>query len=98
MTGILSLVALAAGLALGIVVTRGLHGNPRKVFWNTRLGSSSWRRANLPVGGTLAAIVATLLFALGRAEAATITSALGVGMALGAIGIGMRDPLPPVGR
>jgi hypothetical protein len=86
-------VALGAGLALGIVVTRNLHGNPRKRFWNVPVGGGL-RRANLPVGGTVAGCVAALLSALGRPDAALIVGGAGVGMALGATGYGFFDPLP----
>jgi hypothetical protein len=85
---------LAAGLALGIVVTRNLHGNPHKQFWNVRLGRTSLRRANLPVGGALGAIVAAALYAAGRHTPAVAVAGLALGMALGAIGVGIFDPLP----
>jgi hypothetical protein len=89
----LACAAFAAGAALGIVVTRGLHRNPAKRFWNTRLGNTPWRRANLPVGGTIAAVVAGVLAACGLPSAAFVVGALGLGMAAGAIGVGLMDPL-----
>jgi hypothetical protein len=86
-------ISLGAGLALGIVVTKNLHGNPRKKFWNAPLGGGL-RRANLPVGGAVAGVLAALLCALGLSDAALIVGGAGVGMALGAIGYGFFDPLP----
>ena len=86
--------ALVAGLALGVVVTRNLHGNPGKRFWNERLGATGFRRANLPVGGTLAGIVSGVLSLAGQPDAALIVGGAAIGMALGAIGVGFMDPLP----
>jgi len=90
----LAVLALVAGSALGVVVTRGLHRNPAKRFWNTRLGATPLRRANLPVGGALAAVVAGVLVACGAYDAAVVVGGLGIGMAAGAIGVGLAEPLP----
>ena len=83
--------AAAVGLAAGVGVTTGLHANPTPAFWGDRLGDTGFRTANLPVGGTIAFIAAGLL----RKHAiARPIAALGVGMAAGAIGTGVFDPLP----
>ena len=81
------------GLAVGLVVTRNLHNNPRKKFWNTQLGATGFRRANLPVGGTLGALVAVGFYLMGNPAGAVVAAALAAGMALGAIGFGIVDPV-----
>jgi len=93
-TWLYACLALTGGLLLGIVVTRNLHGNPSKKFWNIPVGTGGFRRANLPVGGTLAGSVAVVLFALGRPEAAFVVAGSAIGMAMGATGYGFIDPLP----
>ncbi len=93
-TWLFASLSLVAGLALGIVVTRNLHKNPRKKFWNVPVGVGGFRRANLPVGGTLAGSIAVVLFAIGAAEAAFIVAGSAIGMAMGATGYGFIDPLP----
>ncbi|WP_437600986.1 hypothetical protein WMF28_05345 [Sorangium sp. So ce590] len=92
-TNLIALGALVAGLALGVVVTRGLHANPRKRFWNAPLGPTRYRRANFPLGGTLAGLVALALWASGHPDGALIAAGAGLGMAAGAIGVGLADPL-----
>jgi hypothetical protein len=54
--------------------------------------STRLRRADLPVGGTLAVIVAFILRCAGRRRAATVVAALGLGAAAGAVGTGLADP------
>ena len=86
-----SVPAFAAGLAAGIKVTRDLHSDPDAGKWGDRLGSTRLRYANLPVGGTIAIVVALLL----PKRAAGPARALGAGAVVGAVGWGIVDPLPP---
>ncbi|MDQ3721799.1 MAG: hypothetical protein M3376_01745, partial [Actinomycetota bacterium] len=44
------------GSVVGVTVTAWLHDGDG--FWSRRLGRSRFRRANLPVGGTVAAVAA----------------------------------------
>ena len=94
----LVLAALAAGvvgLALGVVVTRHSHASPSSPPWALRVGRTRLRRSDLPLGGTLALVVALVLALAGQPNAATVVAALGVGAAAGAVGTGLTDPLPP---
>jgi hypothetical protein len=84
--------AFVGGAALGVVVTRNLHGNPKKKFWSEPVGGGL-RRANLPVGGTIAGAAAAVLFALGQTDAAVIVAGGALGMAISATGWGFIDPL-----
>ncbi len=87
---------LAAGLALaaGIAVTLQSHRAPISPWWAGRVGPTRLRRADLPVGGTLALLTAAALRRTGRPGAAAVVAGLGVGAAAGAVGIGLFDPLP----
>jgi hypothetical protein len=89
-------IALAGGLALGIVVTRYLHNNPKKKGWNERVGRTAFRRANIPVGGTAFGAIAFVLYVSHHSEVAFIFAGAAIGMAAGAIGVGVTDPLPPM--
>lgn len=91
---IVNAVALSAGLAAGIKVTRDLHDNPDAGRWGERLGPTRLRFANLPVGGTIAIGISAML----PRRAASPVRALGVGALVGAVGWGIADPLPPLGR
>jgi hypothetical protein len=80
----------SGGLAAGIKVTRDLHQDPDPGRWGKRLGSTRLRYANLPLGGTIALVVAIL-------APDVVTPAirgLGVGALAGAVGYGFFDPLP----
>jgi len=80
----------SAGLAAGIKVTRGLHQDPDPGRWGERLAGTRLRYANLPVGGTLALVVAVV-----APDAITpAVRALGLGALAGALGYGFFDPLP----
>jgi hypothetical protein len=85
--------AFLTGLGAGIVVTHRLHGDPDAGLWGERLGPTNLRYANLPVGGTIAIALSTLL----ADRPARVVRALGVGATLGAVGWGLADPLPPDG-
>jgi len=84
--------AFTAGLAAGITVTRRLHDDPDAGRWGERLGPTRLRFANLPVGGTIAIVVSTVL---PRGPAVAVR-ALGAGALVGAVGWGIADPLPPL--
>ncbi len=90
-----SLAAAVAGLAAGVKVTRHSHVSPSSPGWARRVGGTRLRRSDLPVGGTLALLVALVLKLVGLGGAAAVVGALGVGAALGAVGTGLADPLPP---
>ena len=87
----LTVPAFAAGLAAGLKVTSDLHSSPDAGKWGNRLGSTRLRYANLPLGGTVAIVIALLL----PARVAKPVRALGVGAVVGAVGWGVADPLPP---
>lgn len=87
------LIAAALGLAAGIAVTRHAHSDPSSPWWDERTGSTSLRHSDLPVGGTIALLIA---FVLRRRRVAATVAGLGIGAALGAVGTGLMDPLPPV--
>jgi hypothetical protein len=84
--------AFTGGLAAGIVVTKGLHEDPNAGHWGERLGTTNFRQANLPVGGTIL-LSASLFAPIGTRR---LLRALGFGALLGAVGYGVVDPLPPV--
>ncbi len=90
-----SLVAGLVGLAAGVVVTRHSHRSPSSPKWALRVGRTRLRRSDLPVGGTLAVVVALVLALAGQSGPAKVVAALGVGAAAGAVGTGLADPLPP---
>jgi hypothetical protein len=85
--------AFLTGLGAGIVVTRRLHEDPEAGVWGERLGSTSLRYANLPVGGTIAIVLSSML----PDGPAGMVRALGMGATLGAVGWGFADPLPASG-
>ncbi|MEA2687356.1 MAG: hypothetical protein QOE93_2551 [Actinomycetota bacterium] len=87
--------ALVVGLAAGVVVTRHSHRSPSSPGWALRVGRTRLRRSDLPVGGTLALVVALVLALVGADGAALVVAGLGVGAAVGAVGTGLADPLPP---
>lgn len=85
-------VAFLIGLALGIGVTDRLHG--QATGWGRRLGRSRFRRANLPVGGTIAALLAVVAQLAGSRELVGPLVAAAAAMAVTAIGWRYVDPLP----
>ena len=93
-----AVVAAVAGLAAGVVVTRHSHRSPSSPGWAQPVGRTRLRRSDLPVGGTLALVVALVLQLAGQSDAAIVVAGLGVGAALGAVGTGLADPLPPAPR
>lgn len=88
-------VAAAVGLAAGVGVTRHSHRSPSSPGWAKRVGGTRLRRSDLPVGGTLALVVALGLQVAGQSDAALVVAGLGAGAAAGAVGTGLADPLPP---
>ena len=88
----ISAVAFAAGLTAGITVTRRLHRDPDAGKWGERLGSTRLRFANLPVGGTIALSLSSVL----PPRLAGPVRSLGAGAVAGAVGWGLADPLPPL--
>jgi hypothetical protein len=85
--------AFLTGLGAGIVVTHRLHEDPDAGRWGERLGPTNLRYANLPVGGTIAIALSSVL----PDGPARIVRGLGIGATLGAVGWGFADPLPPAG-
>lgn len=83
------MIGILLGTPLATAVTVHLHLTHG--FWGARLGTSRFRRANLPVGGILALTIGLV----GGPSAEDWFGAAGV---MTAIAIGWRyvDPLPPV--
>jgi hypothetical protein len=90
-----SVAAAAVGLLAGVQVTRHSHRAPSSPGWAERVGRSRLRRSDLPVGGTLALVAALALQLAGQSGPAAVVAALGAGAAIGAVGTGLADPLPP---
>lgn len=90
----LPVIAAAVGLAAGVAVTRHAHEAPSSPWWDERVGSTQLRRSDLPMGGTVAFVLASGLRRIGARGAARAVRGLGVGAALGAVGTGLMDPLP----
>lgn len=67
------------------------HEDPDAGIWRERVGETSLRFANIPVGGTIAMATASIL----PPRFAGAVRALGVGALLGVVGWGFVDPLPP---
>src|ERR1022692_418708 len=86
---------LAIGLGAGIAVTLRAHRAPVSPWWDQRVGRSRMRRSDLPVGGTAALLAAAVLRGTGRPGAALAVAALGTGAAVGAVGTGWTEPVPP---
>ena len=91
MSPIVSVAAFSAGLSAGVAVTRKLHEDPDAGIWGERLGETRLRYANIPVGGTIAMAISSLM----PSRLAGAVRALGAGALLGAVGWGFVDPLPP---
>lgn len=85
----MTIACAAAALAIAIAVTH--HAHSRGGFWAQRLGQTRFRRANLPVGGTILAIGALLA----PSAAAMPLGAAAAAMAAAAIAWRYVDPLPP---
>jgi hypothetical protein len=92
-----TIAAAAVGLAAGVKVTRHSHASPSSPGWAKRVGRTRLRRSDLPVGGTLALATALVLQLAGQSGAALVVAGLGAGAAVGALGTGLTDPLPPAG-
>lgn len=93
---IITITAATLGLAAGVLVTHRAHRAPLSPSWATRVGRTRLRRSDLPVGGTLALLAASVLRLAGKRRPATVVAALGIGAAAGAIGTGLIDPLAPI--
>ena len=91
------IIAAGLGVAAGVAVTRHAHEAPVSPWWDERVGSTQLRRCDMPVGGTLALVLARRQRKHGRRRTAGILGGLGLGAALGAVGTGLLDPLPPPG-
>jgi|SRR5450756_776938 len=87
---------IAIGAGAGVAVTRHAHRAPASPWWDQRAGRSRLRRSDLPVGGTAALLVAAVLTGTGQHGAAQAAAALGIGAAVGALGTGLAEPLPPL--
>jgi len=90
----LPILAAALGLAAGVAVTRHAHEAPSSPWWDGRVGTTPLRRSDLPVGATVAFVLARTLRKRGYRGAAGVLRGLGLGAALGAVGTGLADPLP----
>lgn len=88
------ILATLAGTALGVVVTVRLHAT--STGWGRRLGRTRFRRANLPVGGTIAALLAVVAHRAGSRELVGPLVAAAAAMAVTAIGWRYVDPLPAI--
>src|SRR5580765_5540154 len=97
MAYVAAVIAAALGFAAGVAVTGRAHGAPASPGWAKRVGRTRPRRSDLPLGGTLALLVALILDVAGRPGIALVVAGLGIGAACGAVGTGLREPLPPVG-
>lgn len=84
---VLASATVGSALAAAVTATIADHW-----WWGQRLGRSRFRRANLPVGGSLAIVGAELI-------PAGSTALLAAGIAASTTAIGWRwvKPLPPVG-
>lgn len=89
--------AAALGLGAGVAVTLQAHRAPLSPWWEARVGSTRLRRSDLPLGGAIALIAAIKLARAGHPGLARASAGLGLGAALGAVGTGLAEPLPPVG-
>ncbi len=87
-----NILTFSAGLIAGIIVTRRLHSDPEAGKWGERLGTTRFRFANLPVGGTIALVGSRVLPRRYRPP----VRALGAGALIGATGWALVDPLPPL--
>lgn len=86
----------AIGLGGGVVVTRNAHRHPSSPWWEERVGRTRLRRADLPLVGTIAFALVPALRASGHRSAGVALAGLGAGAALGAVGTGLAEPLPPL--
>jgi hypothetical protein len=91
----LPLFAAAVGLGAAVAVTRQAHRDPISPWWDQRVASTNLRRSDLPVGGTILALIALRLRAGEHRRLGRIVAGLALGAAVGAVGTGLADPLPP---
>jgi hypothetical protein len=82
------LIALASGVASGVVVTRRLHERPPTDFWARPVGSLTWRRADLPLRGVAAIAVAGLLLSVHGRQLRRV----GWGAIVGCLTVAAIDP------
>ncbi len=83
------------GLATGVAVTLRAHRKPSSPGWAKRVGRTRLRRADLPVGCTVAMLLSFALNRAGRSTAARLVAAWGIGAGVGAVGTGVAEPLDP---
>jgi hypothetical protein len=81
--------AFVSGTLAGVAVTTSLHGRPPEHFWAQRLPRTRRRRADLPLGGVLALLLAAVAPAAMRRP----LRALGAGAAAGCLVTALVDPL-----
>jgi hypothetical protein len=87
--------AFVTGTLAGVAVTNSLHQRPPEHFWAQPLPRSRRRRADLPLGGALTLLVATVAPPGVRRP----LRLLGCGAAAGCIVTAIVDPLiPEAGR
>lgn len=84
-------VLFIVALLVGVVVTDAIG---HIGYWAQRLGRSRWRRANLPVGGTVAAACALVTHGRISSTFAIIAAAF----AIAAVGWRYVAPLAPVAQ
>jgi hypothetical protein len=93
----LTAAGLALGLGAGVAVTQQAHRAPLSPWWDGRVAGTRLRRSDMPVGGTVALLVAGRLRGTGRRRVSAFVTGLGLGAAFGAVGTGLLDPLPAGG-
>lgn len=90
----LTAAGLALGLGAGVAVTQQAHRSPLSPWWDARVATTPLRRSDLPIGGTVAFLLAAWLRVRGHRRASAFVRGLGIGSAVGAVGTGVLDPLP----
>lgn len=90
---VIRIALLGAGLYAGVTITRSLHArSDDETMWAGRLANTTFRYADIPVGGLIGLATAPLLPRRTRPYA----RALAWGALVGAVGVGLSDPLPPL--
>ena len=84
------ILAALIGFAWAAAITRYEHRRDPAGWWGQRIGSTRWRRANLPAGSALMLALAVLIPA-----AAPHLIAAAIAMAAPPIAAAALDPLPP---
>jgi hypothetical protein len=87
--GSVDALAFVTGTLAGVTVTSSLHRRPPEHFWAQPLPRTRRRRADLPLGGALALLLAAVAPAAMRRP----LRALGCGAAAGCLVTALVDPL-----